>query len=83
MFLVPLPESGLKYVIDVHADAPDGALVDLDLMQMGGPVGDLPRRSPVVLPVLSAQPVLDGPLDGLGVGVDAGALMAQHRLPTA
>jgi hypothetical protein len=43
MFSVPLPELGLQYVVDVHADSPDGPLVDLDLVEVGRAVRNLAR----------------------------------------
>ena len=38
--LVPLPEPGLQNLVDVNPDAPDIALVDLDLVQVCGGMRD-------------------------------------------
>src|ERR1700722_12972918 len=63
--LGPLPELGPDDFVDVHADPTDAAFVDLDLVQARGGVGEPLRRAPVVLPEVGAQPVLQGPVDGL------------------
>lgn len=54
----PLTELGLDDVVDVNADAADAALVDFDLMQVGGRVGVAVGGAPVVLPEIGAQAVL-------------------------
>src|SRR6185436_21183708 len=81
--LVPLPEPGLQNLVDVNPDAPDIALVDLDLVQVCGGMREPLRRAPVVLPEVGTQPILQRPVDGPGVGVHPDALMAEHRFPAA
>ena len=70
-------------MVDVHADAADAALVDLDLVKVRGRMGEALGRAPVVLPEVGAEAVLKRPVDGLGVGVDAYPLMPENRLPAA
>ena len=54
----PLAELRLADVVDIHPDAADLALVDLDLMQMGGRMRLATRRAPIVLPEVRAQAVV-------------------------
>ena len=56
--LVPLPEPRLENVVDIDSDAPDIALVDLDLMQVRGGMREPRWRAPVVLPEVRTQPIL-------------------------
>jgi hypothetical protein len=59
----------LADVVDIHADAGDVALVDLDLMQMGGGMRPATRRAPVVLPEVRTQAVVQRPFNRLEVAV--------------
>src|SRR5262249_32196657 len=81
--LSPLPEFGLKNVVDVHPDPADMAFVDFDLVQIRGGMHVSLGRAPVVLPEVGAQAVVQRPVDSFGVPVHAGALMSDHRLPGA
>ena len=73
----------LADVVDIHPDAADVALVDLDLMQMGGRMRLATRRAPVVLPKVRAQAVVQRPFNRLGVAVYAGPLVADDGLPAS
>ena len=63
--LRPLPELGLEYFVDVHADPTNAALIDLDLVQTRGRMGESRRRAPIVLPEVRAQAVVQRPIDRL------------------
>jgi hypothetical protein len=79
----PLAELRLADVVDIHPDAADAALVDLDLMQMRGRVRLATRRAPIVLPEVQAQAVVKRPFDRLGVAVHAGPLVADDGFPAS
>src|SRR3981189_2957622 len=81
--LVPLPEPGLENLVHVDPDAPDIALVDLDLMQVCGRMREPLWRAPVVLPEVRAKAVLQRPVDGPCVAVHPNMLMTQYRFPPA
>ena len=70
-------------MVDVDAHTGHFPLVDLNLVQVGGRVRNPPRRTPIVLPEVRPKSILKCPLDGLGVGVDADALVPQDLLPPA
>ena len=72
----PLPETGLENVVEVDTDSTNLTLVDLELMQVRLRVNEALGTSPVVLPEIRAQPVLQRPINGLGVAIQPGAGMA-------
>gem|GEM_PF-5208172 len=63
--LDPLPELRLEDFVDVHPDPPNAALIDLDLVQTRGGMGESLGRAPVVLPEVRAQAVVHRPVDRL------------------
>jgi len=63
--LRPLPELGLEYFVDIHADPTNAALIDLDLVQTRGRMGESLGRAPIVLPEVGAQAVMHRPVDRL------------------
>lgn len=62
----PLSELRLDDVVDINSNAADPALVDLDLVQVGGRMSETFRGAPAVLPEVGAQAVLQRPVDGFG-----------------
>src|SRR5699024_11337764 len=74
----PGAEVGDHDAVDVHPDAVDLPGVDLLLIQRGLRV-DPSVAAPLVLPEVDVEPVVERPVDGGGVGVDAEAFGAAHR----